>query len=199
MRIIIIVCCFLTACGSDQPQLQKLPADAVILAFGDSLTYGTGATEDNDYPAILQELTGLTVINEGIPGEISSRGLQRLPELLELEQPDLLILIHGGNDILRQVPERQSIENLRQMIQLAREQGSQVMIVGVPKPKLLMMESAPVYQQIAEEMQVVADLETLPTILADSDLKSDRVHPNDEGYRVMAENIAELLKQRGGI
>lgn len=86
----------LSACGDDAPSISKLASDAVILAFGDSLTHGNGAKENESYPAVLQELTGRKVINAGISGEESEPGLNRLPGLLEQHKPQLLILCHGG-------------------------------------------------------------------------------------------------------
>ena len=84
----------LSACGAD-PQLPSLTDDAVVLAFGDSLTRGTGAQNDKSYPAVLAAATGLRVINAGIPGEESDAGLERLPELIAEAQPNLVILGHG--------------------------------------------------------------------------------------------------------
>jgi len=91
----------LFSCGQEQPQLDKLSKDAVILAFGDSLTYGTGAKPAESFPVILEKLSNRKVINAGIPGELSSSGLDRFPEVLDKQQPELVILCHGGNDILR--------------------------------------------------------------------------------------------------
>jgi lysophospholipase L1-like esterase len=189
----------LMACNKEPPMLSKLPDDAAILAFGDSLTYGTGASTDHDYPNILTTLTGREVINAGVPGEISSEGRQRLPELLDEYQPNLLILIHGGNDILRQIKPEETRENLKAMIAEAKQRNISVMMLGVPKIGLILLRSAEIYAELAQSEHVAVDLETIPTILSSNDLKSDTVHPNDQGYQRLAENIAAFLHEQGAL
>jgi len=187
------------SCNKSEPMLNKLPDDALILAFGDSLTYGTGATKDHDYPYILSELTGREVVNAGVPGEISSEGGQRLPELLDEYEPDLLILIHGGNDYLRRIPADQIRANLQSMIGEAKQRNIQVVLVGVPELGLILLHSAEIYSEIAEAEHVPVDLEVVPDILSSNALKSDMVHPNDQGYQQLAQSIANLLKQLGAL
>lgn len=189
----------LTACNEAPKTISKLPSDAVILAFGDSLTYGTGATAEHDYPSILSRLTALEVINEGIPGEISGDGLKRLPALLDEYQPKLLILIHGGNDIIRKIPAEQTVDNLKQMVAAASNRNIEVIMLGVPKPNLFTLASAEFYQTVAESGEVLADLETLPEILGDNNLKSDLIHPNDAGYELIAKSIHQLLQETGAL
>ena len=92
---------FMKNSGSDI-KYNKLKDNAVILSFGDSLTYGFGAEYGFSYPDYLEKKIGLRVINEGINGELSSEGLLRLPLLLE-QKPDLVILCHVGNDILNKI------------------------------------------------------------------------------------------------
>lgn len=193
--ILALLCC---ACNQHN-SLSKLPNDAVILAFGDSLTYGTGASSKNDYPSILAELTHREVVNAGVPGEMSVDGLQRLPALLDQYQPKLLILIHGGNDILKQIPQETTTSNLAMMLTEAKSRQIAVVMMGVPKPGLLFMKSADVYQTIAKRNEIVIDLETLPTILGKNGMKSDMVHPNDAGYREMANHLYNLLKEAGAV
>ncbi|WAR44981.1 arylesterase [Methylomonas rapida] len=179
--------------------LTKLPDDAVILAFGDSLTYGTGASAEHDYPHILAQLSGREVINAGVPGEISGEGRQRLPALLDEYQPSLLILIHGGNDFLRKLPVDQTRENLKAMIAEAKQRNIAVVLLGVPQFGLMFLHSADIYAELAESEKIPTDLETLPEIIASNDLKSDAVHPNNQGYQRLAESIAALLKKQGAL
>jgi len=187
------------ACSDSTPRLPKLADDATILAFGDSLTYGSGAPKDKSYPAILQKLTGRQVINAGNPGEVSRDGLTRLSELLEQTQPDLLVLCHGGNDLLRQFDLNETKSNVQQMVRLAQQQGIAVVLLGVPKPKLLLMRSAPFYQEIAEELKVPLETNIIPTVVSDNSLKSDAIHPNAQGYRLIGEAVHKLLQKAGAL
>ena len=184
-------------CGK-QPRLQPLAQDAVVLAFGDSLTYGTGADERDSYPAQLALLIGRTVARAGVPGEISGDGLKRLPEALDEHQPRLLILCHGGNDFLRRLSRQQVAANVRAMIRLAKERGIEVVLIGTPEPGLAV--SVPeFYAEIARELRVPYEDGVIGQILRDSSLKSDPIHPNARGYRLIAERLAGLLKKAGAV
>ena len=189
----------LGACSDSKPQLPLLSADAVILAFGDSLTFGTGANSEHSYPAELARLTGLTVINAGIPGEVTAQGVRRLPALLDRYKPQLLLLCHGGNDLLRKTGTAMTRNNIEKMIIEADQRDIQTLLIGVPQPALMFLEAAPIYNEIAEQHGLVYEGEILPQVEADNKLKSDRIHPNAEGYRRMADAISELLRQSGAL
>ncbi|MGH1537772.1 MAG: GDSL-type esterase/lipase family protein [Gammaproteobacteria bacterium] len=186
------------SCSDSSNNLTLLSSDATILAFGDSLTHGTGANKGEDYPTLLSKLTNISVINAGVPGEISSKGLDRLPSLLDEHNPDLLILIHGGNDILRKLPKLELNNNLLAMIELAKTRNIQIAMLGVPEPGIF-LKSADIYEQIANETNIPIELSLLPDILGDKSLKSDIAHPNAKGYQQMAEGIVELLKDNGAL
>ena len=159
----IFVCAMLPAACSKTPQLPLLAADATILAFGDSLTAGTGAGDAESYPAVLARLTGRNVVNAGVPGEVSAGGVQRLPELLERERPALLILCHGGNDLLARQNPQLVADNLRTMLRTAVERGVPVLLVAVPSPDL-MLKPPGLYEELATLGGRVL-IETLPEIL----------------------------------
>jgi lysophospholipase L1-like esterase len=145
--LILLLCIPLFSCSDSSERLTALASDATILAFGDSLTYGTGAKQGEDYPTLLAKLTNLTVINAGIPGEISSKGLQRLPALLDQHNPDLFILIYGGNDILKKLPRSEQKNNLLAKIELAKTKDIEVVMLGVPNPGIF-LKSAEIYEEI---------------------------------------------------
>jgi acyl-CoA thioesterase I len=188
-----------SACTQPVPRIARLAPDAVILAFGDSLTFGTGANTPESYPAVLAGLTGRRVINAGIPGELSAEGAQRLDALLDREHPQLLILCHGGNDLLRRLDPQQTNAQLRHMIEAARQRGIAVVLIGVPEPKLFNRHSAPYYATLAEEFRLPLEAETLARIEGDNALKSDGVHPNAQGYRQLAQAVYALLHQTGAV
>jgi lysophospholipase L1-like esterase len=147
---------------------------------------------------VLAELTGLQVVNAGVPGEVSAEGRRRLPDVLAVEQPDLVVLIHGGNDTLRNLPAQETRGNLLAMIETVRASGAQVMMFGVPGRNFTL--SAPdYYSEVAEQAAVPADLGSLPRLLRDRSLKSDPVHLNSEGYARLAQAVHELLRDAGAL
>lgn len=197
LLITIAASAFLMACSSGA-KLPHLAGDAVILAFGDSLTFGTGAATDESYPVVLERLIGRRVVNAGVPGEITNEGLARLPMVLESERPALLILCHGGNDLLRHLSKQQTANNLRAMIRLAKERGVAVVIIAVPSPGISLSPPS-FYREIASEMKIPIEESVLTTVLSNGSLKADYIHPNAVGYRRLAESIATLLKKSGAV
>ncbi|MFC3681900.1 arylesterase [Bacterioplanoides pacificum] len=197
-RILLNLSCVLLLAGCNSVELSPLPADSRILAFGDSLTAGVGTSKDNSYPAVLQSLTGLEVINAGVSGEETDAGLQRLPGLLDRHQPQLVILMEGGNDILRGRPYPQIQQNLSAMIELVQARSIPLVLVGVPEKKLF-AGTAPFYQQLAEHYSLVYAPDLISDMMLDRSLKSDLVHFNQQGYRQLAEGLQQLLQQTGAL
>ncbi len=181
------------------PIRTPLSAGATVLAFGDSLTYGTGALRHESYPAVLARISSLNVINKGIPGELSSEGLKRLADLLREHKPELVIICHGGNDILRQRSHEELRSNLKKMVKTAQNKGVEVLLVGVPDFRMLGFRTLPLYAEVAEETGVLYEGDIISDIISDNRLKSDRIHPNAEGYTMMAEAFLEVLNEGGVI
>lgn len=199
LRQLALVCILgLLAACDPADELPALSADAVILAFGNSLTRGTGAASGEGYPEQLAVLSGLTVVNAGIPGEESDAGLARLPVVLARVAPDLVILGHGGNDMLRRRDLGETKANLRQMVELAREAGAAVVLLGVPRLGLF-LGVHPMYLELAAELEIPVEDEVLSDVLGDPALKSDQIHPNAAGYRRLALAIHQLLMVHGAL
>ena len=197
LRLAVIALVAVAAC-SERPRLERLPADAVVLAFGDSLTFGTGAADDESYPVQLEKLIQRRVVRAGVPGEVTSQALERLPAALDEHAPRLLILCIGGNDFLRRLGHQQAERNVREMVKLARSRGVGVLLVGTPEPGFTVSPPA-FYAGIAKEFRVPYEPSIIGEVLKDRALKADPIHPNARGYKVIAERLAEQLKQSGAI
>ena len=170
-----------------------LPMDTKVLAFGDSITYGYRVSKDKDYPSQLSKLLHANVINAGKNGELTREGLRRLPALLEKHKPQILIICHGGNDIIRRRSLIKAKENIKKMIELARKKNIHVVLVGVPKEEVLTLSTAQIYYELANELGVPLEDEALKNILSDNYLKIDKIHPNEEGYKILANRLANLI------
>lgn len=187
-----------TACDHTKTTFKPLAPNAVILAFGDSLTFGMGATRDTSYPADLEKITGFKTINAGISGEETSGGLARLPNELAKTKPNLVILCLGANDLIHKRPPSQIKENLAAMIKLIKDNGAQVMLIGAPMFELS-LDVPSFYKELGEEFTIPVDTTILPELEKNSALKSDLIHFNAAGYQTLAEYIAEFLKDHGAI
>lgn len=198
LLVAVFTALLLAACGGAKNKLDKLDASAVVLAFGDSLTFGTGAGPTESYPAILERSIGRKVVNAGVPGETSERGLARLPEVLDEVKPQLLVLCHGGNDFLQRLDEQAAASNVRAMIELARRRGIAVVLIATPRPGL--PPSVPAfYGEIATQLRVPFEEAVMRSVLLDNALKSDMVHPNGAGYAQVAAAVEKVLKKAGAI
>ncbi len=185
-------------CAPSVPKVGKLAPAEVIVAFGDSLTFGTGATEAESYPVVLEQLIARNVVRAGVPGEVTAGGLARLQQVIDAHKPALMIVCLGGNDMLRKMDESQTKANLRSIIKTIKAQGISVVLVGVPKPALV-TSAPPFFEEIAMELGIPYEGKIVTDILYQRDQKSDSIHPNAKGYRRMAEAIAALLKKAGAV
>lgn len=193
--LLITALCLLQLCAGcgRQPSIGRLTGDSVVLAFGDSLTEGAGAAPAENYPARLAEQTGFRVINAGVSGETTIEGLRRFPAVLKKEKPDLIILCHGGNDMLRKYNPDITEQNLRAMIFMAKEAGADVILIAVPQPGII-LKPAGVYKKLADEFRIPLAEKTLSRIMQNPANKADTIHPNAVGYNRLAQSLTELIQ-----
>ncbi|MEH6443824.1 MAG: GDSL-type esterase/lipase family protein [Oceanospirillaceae bacterium] len=197
-RIILILTLAISLAACSENKLTPLSGSAKILAFGDSLTAGKGVNIEHSYPTVLAQLSGLEVINAGISGELTQQGLARFSQLINEVNPELIVLLEGGNDILQNNNLAQTKQHLDAMITLAKEQNMQIVLVGVPK-KSLFSSSAKFYSELADKHALVFNGEIIAELLKNQQYKSDSVHFNQAGYKKLAATIHQLLLDNGAL
>lgn len=189
------------ACGGAKKE-TALPAGSKVLALGDSLTAPHGVKPGEDWPTLLGQKTGWVVINAGISGNTSAQALERLPALLDEHQPQLVLVSLGGNDMLRKLPQAQTVANLGSMLDLVKTRGARAVLLATPKPSIAgavfnSLSSADFYAEVAKDKKVPLIEEALPEVLSDTALKGDQLHPNAAGHALLGEKIHADLKKIG--
>jgi acyl-CoA thioesterase-1 len=196
-----VILTFAVACSGTKKE-TALPAGSKVLALGDSLTAPHGVKPGEDWPTLLGQKTGWAVINAGISGNTSAQALDRLPGLLDEHQPQLVLVSLGGNDMLRKLPQEQTVTNLGRMLDLARASGAKTVLLATPKPSLAgavfnNLAPADFYADVAKDKKVPLIKDALPEVLSDTALKSDQLHPNAAGHAQIGELIYAELKRIG--
>lgn len=177
-------------------QTEPVNADGpgtTIIAFGDSLTQGVGASAGNDYVSVLSRMSGKTIINRGRAGETTEQAMRRLDRDVLQQDPRIVILFLGGNDMLRQVAVETTKANLDSMITQIQDKGAMVVLVGLSGMPLSDYHT-PMFRDLAELRGVLLVKNAMGGILTNVKLKSDQVHPNDEGYKIIAKRVYDVLK-----
>lgn len=210
LSLVFMVCAMLqlVACDTDY-RYAPLPSTANVLILGDSLTYGTGADEGEDYASLLANKTGWNVMNAGVPGNTSAQALERLPEYLEAhaigeQKIDLLIVELGGNDFLKRIPPEQILENLKSILMQAKDHDIQAALIAIPELSPVgaafgNLSDHPLYLQLAEDTDTPLLQDIFTDVLADNRLKADPIHPNADGYKQVADELQQRLQTLGFI
>ncbi len=191
----------LVSCGK-QTKEDAFPAGSVVLALGDSLTAGAGVTAVQSWPALLAERTGWVVINGGVNGDKSGDALKRLPALLGENDPVLVLVTLGGNDMLHHVPQQETVDNLEKILALIQERGAKAVLLATPEPSIARAVfqnlSAPdFYRVVAEKYRVHLVEDAIAEVISDPKLKGDPLHPNAEGHALLSGKIFSALQSIG--
>ena len=198
--LLIAVLVLSTACSKVKE--DAIPAGSRVLALGDSLTEGAGVTAAEAWPNLLASRTGWVVFNGGISGDTSGGALQRLPSLLEAHTPALVLVTLGGNDMLRHIPQEETVANLEKILALIKAHGAKPVLLATPRPSIAgavfqHLSAADFYQQVADAQKVPLIKNAIADVISDPQLKGDPLHPNAAGHALLTEKIFEELKSIG--
>jgi acyl-CoA thioesterase-1 len=188
------------AVPAERPQAAD-PRPA-IAAFGDSLTAGYGADPGASYPDFLQrdlDARGFhyRVVNEGISGDTTKDGLDRLDEVLALK-PALVIVAFGGNDGLRGLPIEATRDNLDRIISAIQHSGAKVVLGGITLPPNYGPDYIHQFNAIYVAMAAKHHVPLLPFLLqgvygVSGGMQADGIHATDRGNAQVAANLLPLI------
>ena len=164
-----------------------------IIAFGDSLVSGRGASPGNDFSSVLSRRLGRTIVNAGRSGDTTASALSRLDADVLSRSPRVVIVVLGGNDLLRRVPREQTLANLAEIVERIRERGAAVVLVGLGVG-LFSDPYSHGFQEIARRTSSAFVPDVLDGIVGDNSRMSDSIHPNDAGYQIMADRVEPVLR-----
>jgi acyl-CoA thioesterase-1 len=203
LQFVLLIAAFVlvTACSSKTKE-AVLPPGTRVLALGDSLTEGLGVTREQAWPNLLARKTGWVVDNGGVSGNTSEDALRRLPNLLDQDEPVLVLVTLGGNDMLRHIPQQQTIANLEQILAQIKEHGAKAVLLATPNPSLMgavfrNLSAPDFYRKVAEDQHVPLIEDAIAGVLSDPQLKGDQLHPNAAGHAILSEKIFKELQSAG--
>jgi len=180
--------------SSEAPPGAVIPEDGVIVCFGDSLTYSTGSSPGMDYPSRLSGIIGRPVINAGRPGDTTASALERLDRDVLPLAPALVIITLGGNDLKNRLPHDQAFANLGTIIERIRKETGALVVVGGIRVPFVGRDYADGYERVCRQAGAVLVPDVYEGIFGRREFMSDPIHPNDEGYRIMAERVHEAIR-----
>lgn len=197
--LMLTVTVTITGCRNE-PTRQYLPAESKVVALGDSLTYGYGASPETAYPAVLAEMTQWRIVNEGVNGNTSADVLARTDQVIS-QDPDLVLLGVGGNDVLRRIQSDTTRANITATISKLKSANIPVVLIAQPHFSASSLfgraSDNRIYKDIAKSEDVPLYASGWSKVLSDDSLKSDQIHANDAGYRQFAEGLYDYLQEEG--
>lgn len=175
------------------PDVAKPTAGDTVIAFGDSLVEGVGASTGRDIVSLLSARVGVTIVNAGRSGDTTGSALARLDSAVLSRRPRVVIIVLGGNDVLRRVPRAETFSNLDVIVQRTRARGVAVILVGLSFG-VFSDAYGDGYEELAGRTSSALVPDILAGILGHPDLMADQIHPNERGYKIMADRIEPVLR-----
>ena len=188
---LIILSIFLLGCF--KLEIKNLDASgANIICFGDSITFGYGANLGEDYPSALRKMIKLPVINAGVDGDTTFAALERLDQDVLSKNPRLVIVEFCGNDFLKKISKKDTVENLGKIIDRIQAKGALVALVDI-SAGVFFQEYRRAFKKLAVEKKAIFIPVLLDRIITNPAMKSDFFHPNARGYQVIAKRIYQAV------
>lgn len=166
---------------------KNINHSAKVVAFGDSITFGVGAAQKEGYVSLLSQKLGMPIVNAGRGGDTTGTALARIEGVLA-EDPDVVILMLGGNDYLSGVPKQTLFANLGLLIEEIQGSGAVVLLVGMHS-----LMYATDFEALAKKYDTAFVPNILQGLFGHTEYMTDSIHPNAKGYAIIADRLYPKL------
>jgi lysophospholipase L1-like esterase len=173
---------------------KPIQSGSVVVAIGDSLVEGVGAETPGGFVAMLSRKIGIEIDNQGYSGDTTGTALLRLDRDALAKQPDVTLVLLGGNDALQRIAPEVTFANLEAVIRRLKNGGSKVLLLGV-RGGLFFDRYDSEFERLAESENVEFVPDVLDGIWGRDDRMFDEIHPNETGYRMIAEKVEPVLRR----
>ena len=213
--LLLTLCTFFYGCTSTEPAkppaapetapVARKPADTrpVIATFGDSLTAGAGVADDENYPYYLQQLLDAQgykyrVANHGLSGDTTSGGVDRVGQVLA-DKPEIVVLELGGNDGLRGLPVKSSVENMERMVTQLSAGGAKIVLAGITLPRNYGADYIRDFEAMYKNLAAKHKLPMIPFLLegvamVPGMMQQDGIHATAVGNQKVADTVLAKTK-----
>lgn len=179
--------------GGGEPKRYPRSGEHII-AFGDSLVEGAGASPGNDFVSLLSQRLGVPIVNAGRSGDTTASALLRFESDVLSQNPKIVILLLGGNDAIRRIPPGETMQNLGMMIDWIHRRGAAALLVGV-RGGLFIDDFKKGFRNLEKKKGVFYVPDVIDDVFGHPDFMYDGIHPNDAGYAIMADRIEPVLRE----
>jgi len=186
---LVLFAATLLICGCTRTDIKNMDSRGKnIICFGDSITKGHGASPNADYPSALIKITSVPVVNAGINSDTTTEAVKRVESDVLSKDPLLVIVEFGGNDFLNKIPFEETIRNMEEIIKAIQAKGAMVAIADISGPEV-MADYGAAYKELSVKYGAILIPGILNGIFTNPALKSDFIHPNNQGYKIVAYRI----------
>ena len=188
--LLLLLTAFLCV-GCAQKPLNADNPGRTIVAFGDSLTAGYGAADGESFPARLQTMVNMPVINLGVSGDTARAGADRKREIAR-HNPFMVLIEFGGNDLMRGRPFAETQTALEEIVDYVHSLGAIAVLVDTGG-NFKMAPYSKMMKQLAQDKGALFVPAIMDGIFYKPQYKSDGIHPNAEGYRLIAGKVYKKI------
>jgi lysophospholipase L1-like esterase len=190
----LLSCFFAVSFGCAKKEIRNIDSQGKnIICFGDSITFGYGAGPGEDYPLALSKMVDIPVVNAGIDGDDTIEALKRLKSDVLDRDPFLVIIEFGGNDFLRKIPRETTVSNVKEMVERIQAEGAIAVIADI-SAGMFLKEYRLAFARLAKDKGAIFIQGILSGIITNPSMKSDFIHPNAQGYKLIARRIYQAIQ-----